>query len=67
MQTLSATPIDRVLRLKQVVEAVGLSKTTIYSAILSGDFPPPLKLHGRSVGWRSSEISLWIASREAQL
>lgn len=62
-QEIEQDSVDRVLRLKQVLEVVGLSKTSIYAAIHSGEFPPPYKLYGRAVGWKESDIFRWIATR----
>ena len=51
----------RILRLKQVVTAVGLGKSSIYRKIQVGTFPPPIKLGGvRASGWLVSEIDEWI-------
>ena len=35
---------DRILRLREVKEMVGLSKTTIYARIAHGAFPRPISL-----------------------
>lgn len=59
----------RLIRLKQVIEAVGLQKSAIYKRIAAGEFPKPISLGGRSVAWLESDIDAWIrekvhASRE---
>ena len=46
--------MDRILRTPEVVKATGLSNTTIWRRVRSGDFPVPLKLGSlgtRSIGW----------------
>lgn len=58
-------PLDRILRIKAVKHHVGLSRATIYRRMGKGDFPASVPLGGRSVGWRESEISGWIAARGA--
>ena len=58
--------MDRILRTPEVVRATGLSKTTIWRRVRTGDFPAPLKLGSltaRSIGWRQEEIEKWINSR----
>ena len=50
----------RFLRLRQVIEATGLSRTTIYRKIREGSFPPPIKLGDRAVGWKDSDVSAWM-------
>ena len=55
--------MDRILRTPEVVKLTGLSRTTIWRRVQSGDFPAPVKLGslaGRSVGWRESEIVEWF-------
>ena len=58
--------MERILRIPEVVEITGLSRTTIWRRVRSGDFPAPVRLGSlatRSVGWRESEIRKWIESR----
>ena len=52
-------------RLPQVIEETGLSRSTIYRMIQSGEFPPPIKLtpNGRASGWLQEEIENWKKSR----
>ena len=54
------------MRITEVVQVTGLSGTTIWRRVRSGDFPAPVRLGSlatRSVGWRESEIRKWIESR----
>ncbi len=52
---------DRLLRLREVAERVGMSKATIYRKIALGEFPRPVSVGGSSVRWRESEIDGWMA------
>ena len=54
---------DRLVRLPEVQYLCGLSRTGIYDLIGSGNFPVPVRIGTRTVGWRLSEIQLWIESR----
>ncbi|MBZ4241346.1 AlpA family phage regulatory protein, partial [Mycobacterium tuberculosis] len=45
----------RLLRRAEVMDRVGLSKSTLYSRISSGTFPKPVTL-GSSVRWVESEV-----------
>lgn len=49
-----------ILRRKQVEQVVGLSRSTIYQRIKDGTFPKPVSLGGRMVGWRTSDIELFL-------
>ena len=52
-----------ILRAKDVVELVGVSKNTIHNWINQGIFPKPIKLGPRAVGWRSEQIEDWLHER----
>ena len=55
----------RMMRLPEVMEATGLSRTTIWRRERDGSFPKPIRLGGentRAVGWRAQEIYDWIDS-----
>ena len=58
----------QILRLKDVVELVGLSKTTIWRRMRAGEFPPALRLGGpstRAVGWKMTDVEAWLEQRRA--
>ena len=52
-----------ILRVRDVVGVTGLSKSTIYQMIKTNDFPRPLRLGKRAVGWRQSDIASWLEQR----
>ena len=57
-----------ILRTAEVLEVVGLSRTTIWRRVQAGDFPAPIRLGpagSRAVGWRSEEVEEWVRSRSA--
>jgi prophage regulatory protein len=51
------------LRLPQVRQRTGLSRSSLYAKILHGEFPPPINLGARAVGWLESEVDEWINDR----
>ena len=61
--------IWKILRLPQVEEATGESRSTIYKRISEGEFPKPVKLGTKSVGWVEEEVAAYnearIAARDA--
>lgn len=59
--TATAAP-PRLLRLKEVQERVGMSKTTIYDRIKANTFPAPVHL-GTMAAWVESEVDAWIHDR----
>ena len=54
-----------ILRLPEVSQATGLSRSTIYRLVQAGNFPRSLKLTTRTIGWYSTDIETWIAARAA--
>jgi prophage regulatory protein len=54
---------EQIIRLPDVKARTGLSRSSIYAAISRGEFPSPLSLGARAVGWRLSDIEHWIDSR----
>ena len=57
---------DRILRIAEVLETTGLSRSSLHRRVNDGTFPAPIRLGGdnsRAVGWLQSEIDEWTASR----
>ena len=52
-----------ILRLPAVKERTGLSRSTIYLRMTNKEFPLPISLGGRSVGWLEQDIDEWIVTR----
>lgn len=53
----------RILRLPDVMLRVGLKRSSIYQYINTGDFPQPVSLGPRAVGWFEHEIEAWLNER----
>ena len=56
---------EAILRLPQVRQRVGLSRSTIYALAAKGAFPAPIKIGSRAAGWLASEVDQWLAERIA--
>ena len=54
---------DRLLRCCQVEEITGMSRSSIYRLMKSGEFPPRVKVGPAAVRWRESDITAWVESR----
>lgn len=59
-------PRDRFMRLPEVINTCGLSRSTIYDLIGREQFPSQISLGGKNVAWLASEIDGWMQSRIAQ-
>jgi len=56
----------RLLRLNEVKQRTGLSKSSIYNQINDGTFPQPVLIGARAVAWVEGEIQEWINTRIAE-
>jgi len=57
---------NKILRLPAVKSMTGLSRSLIYDMVAKGNFPIPISLGARAVGWLESEISAWIEKKVQQ-
>ena len=56
---------NRVLRIKEVSQILGMAESTIRKKITDkNDFPAPIKLGARAIGIKSSDLEDWIKNRE---
>lgn len=54
---------ESILRKPIVRERTGLANSTLYLLMARGEFPRPINLGERSVGWLESEVNAWIQKR----
>ena len=55
-----------IIRIRDVCRMTGLSRTTLWRRVNSGQFPKPLRLGGpqaRAVGWVRGAVEEWLGSR----
>ena len=55
----------RFLRLPAVMEITGLTKSTLLGCVKTGEFPRPIALSRRCVGWIRADVDKWADSRIA--
>jgi len=53
----------KILRLEDVKHTTGLARTTIYDQVARGEFPRPIKIGTRAIGWIDEEIEGWVQDR----
>ena len=54
---------QRMLRLPEVRDITGVSRSSIYKWMDEGKFPPSRQLGERAIAWDSREIAKWVDSR----
>ncbi|WP_371423291.1 AlpA family phage regulatory protein [Tardiphaga sp.] len=57
--------VQRILRLREVQEASGLARSSIYEGMKAGTFPKSIPLSEKAVGWVEAEIIQWQEERIA--
>ena len=63
MHSRHSQPGLTVLRRPQVESRTGLSRSSLYALIASGQFPAPIRLTANPVGWLEHDFERWIAQR----
>jgi prophage regulatory protein len=58
--------MEKILRVTEVLKLTGLSRTTVWRMIQLDEFPTPVALGRRAVGWRASDVETWISGRPPQ-
>ena len=59
--------IKKIYRLPEVMNMTGLSRSSIYLRVSTDEFPKPVKIGRRAVGWPEESIIAWQAKMmEAQ-
>ena len=56
----------RILRLPAVEAAAGFKKSKLYAMVKDGQFPQPVRIGAKSVGWLADEVQAWISARAAE-
>lgn len=57
------SPVPIIVRMREVLRMVGLSRATIYKRIKQGKFPAAVPLGDVAVGWLRSEVEQWITEQ----
>ena len=52
-----------IIRRAQLMAELGLGFGTIRRMIEAGQFPKPIQLGPRSIGWRTEDVKAWLDSR----
>ena len=52
--------LKQIYRFSEVMKLTGLSRSSIYLAVSKEEFPKPIKIGRRAVGWHQNVIEEWI-------
>ncbi|WP_437881068.1 helix-turn-helix transcriptional regulator [Pseudomonas sp. LRF_L74] len=60
---MTSKPLDRLIKLDEVMQQIGVGKTKVYDMIQLEEFPAPIKL-GRYSRWSLIEVQDWIEQQK---
>ncbi len=55
--------VARFVRLPEVMQLCGLSRSSIYQKMADGSFPAQIKISMRSVAWLEGDVIDWIEAQ----
>jgi prophage regulatory protein len=58
---------NRFLRIKEVIQKVGLSRSQVYRLIQAGTFPSPFKIGSKISVWSESLVTEWMSGIEGRI
>lgn len=58
-----AHTFPRLLKRPEVEQLLGLSTSSLYRLMASGDLPGPIRVGARAVRWKASDLAEWLDSR----
>ena len=53
----------RILRAAAVMDKCGFRRTTLWRLVHEADFPKPIFITGKAIGWREDQVDEWIDAR----
>ncbi len=62
---MSATALLALLRQREVLALVKVSRPTLWSWRRAGTFPAPIRLGPNTIAWRQSDVEAWLKKRPA--
>ena len=64
----NASPVSTraLIRLSDLCESLGVSRSTIYRWVAEDELPAPVRIGARALRWRSEDIEQWKSSLQGQ-
>jgi len=56
--------MKKIIGKKMMYEKLGISSTTLWRMIQRGEFPAPIQISPRRVGWLEEDVDQWIEKRK---
>lgn len=59
--------VSPIIRRPELLQLIGVSRSTLYHWMAADLFPRPLLLGKRAVGWKSETVAEWLATRQLSI
>lgn len=59
-----AAQLERIVRIREVIELTGLSKSSVYRLIRNKELPKPVRISRGTVGIREGDVQRFLDSRK---
>lgn len=56
-------PNVKILSRREVYEGLGVSTVTLWRMVRDGQFPKPIRISARRVGWSEESVRAWLTDR----
>lgn len=63
---LGVSTMVKLMRMPDVLDAIGISKSTLYRMVAAGEFPAGVRIGERAIAWPSDEVQEFIRVRRAE-
>ena len=54
---------NNLLTINQVCKKVNRSRVTLWKWVAKGDFPKPIKIGNRTLGWKEVDFNNWLETQ----
>ena len=55
----------RVMKVRDVMDALGVSRVTLWRLVKAGKFPQPIRIGSRILRWRVEDVEAWLTAVSA--
>ena len=56
--------MEKLIKLKELSQDIGLCRQTIRKMSLEGNFPAPVKISERRIAWKETQVKKWKRNLE---
>ncbi|GHB67690.1 hypothetical protein GCM10008107_16420 [Psychrosphaera saromensis] len=54
-------PVERIIRIDEMMQLLRVSRSTLYRRVKSGSFIKPVTINNKTKGWKQSDYERWLS------